>query len=692
MSEKKTRIAIIDQDKCKPSKCNLECKRFCPINSGGAQCVEVSKSSVSSSIAEDLCTGCGICVKKCPFDAIKIINLPSEIASELVHQYGVNGFRLHRMPVPKKGSVLGLVGSNGLGKSTAIKILSGAQNMNFGVLAQTQTLNPPFKRNSKKSSSEKNNQSYLKRLPVELIDFFTRTENSEIKSSVKPQYVDTIPKFFKKIVKVKDILIEALVDSNSDHASNESFRLELSGVLYDEANNPTSNNLILNNSSDPLLNEYRQFFRKIVNDYNLSNLLERLFASEEGLTELSGGELQRISILVCGLKNANLYVFDEPSSFLDIRQRIDMAKFIDAVSKRCNNQESTKHTRIDFLSDSNLLNESDVYTILIEHDLSILDYLSNYISILYGDPGSYGVVSKPMTTKEGINIFLEGFLPSDNTRFRTYELKFKISENQDEFTKDHAVSFNYPSMKKSYQGFTMNVCGGYFNTSEVVVLLGENGTGKTTFIKLLAGKDTDDDKQFQDNHSVSYKPQYISPKFDGTVGTFLNKTIGAVYFDPLFQTEIVKPLGIPMFLNKELKNLSGGELQRVALTVCLGKEADIYLIDEPSAFLDSEQRLVVAKIIKRFVLQKRKSAFVVEHDFMMATYLADRVILFEGIPSVESKVSEPLSLVEGMNHFLKTIDVTFRKDGDNFRPRINKLNSMKDREQKASGNYFMSAS
>ena len=83
-----------------------------------------------------------------------------------------------------------------------------------------------------------------------------------------------------------------------------------------------------------------------------------------------------------------------------------------------------------------------------------------------------------------------------------------------------------------------------------------------------------------------------------------------------------------------MKNLSGGELQRVAMVLCLGKPADIYLIDEPSAYLDSEQRIVAAKVIKRFILHAKKSAFIVEHDFIMATYLADRVVVYNGSPGI----------------------------------------------------------
>ena len=130
------------------------------------------------------------------------------------------------------------------------------------------------------------------------------------------------------------------------------------------------------------------------------------------------------------------------------------------------------------------------------------------------------------------------------------------------------------------------------------------------------------------------------------------------------------------------------ELQRVALVISLGKPADIYLIDEPSAYLDSEQRIVAAKVIKRFIMHAKKTGFIVEHDFIMATYLADRVIVYEGSPGVKCVANTPQSLLSGMNAFLKTLDITFRRDPTNFRPRINKHNSQQDQVQKKAGTYF----
>jgi len=290
--------------------------------------------------------------------------------------------------------------------------------------------------------------------------------------------------------------------------------------------------------------------------------------------------------------------------------------------------------------------------------------------------------------REGINIFLDGFVPTENLRFREESLTFKMVETAEEILVDKTRHYSYPSMTKTLGGFKLTVQEGTFTDSEIIVMLGENGTGKTTFVRLLAGEEPDEpaDKQ---SMAVSLKPQTISPKFAGTVRMLLLKQIKAAFMHPQFQSDVVKPMNIENIIDQEVRTLSGGELQRVAIVLALGKpNVSVYLIDEPSSFLDSEQRIITAKVIKRFILHAKKTAFVIEHDFIMATYLADRVIVFEGAPAVAATATPPQSLLTGMNKFLQSLEITFRRDPTNFRPRVNKLHSVKDKEQKSSGNYF----
>ena len=401
---------------------------------------------------------------------------------------------------------------------------------------------------------------------------------------------------------------------------------------------------------------------------------------------MSGGELQRFIIGLTCVQDVDVYMFDEPSSYLDVKQRLNAGRCIRSLLQSSN------------------------YVVVVEHDLSILDYLSDFICVLYGAPGAYGVVTMPFSVREGINIFLAGFVPTENMRFRDEELTFKVSETEAEVEtlrknmeaassgaggedKKKALKklyYNYPKMVKTLGPFELTVEEGLFTDSETIVMLGQNGTGKTTFIKMLAGIVKPDDIGAEiPKLNVSYKPQTIAPKFEGTVQDLFFLKLKDSWQSSLFKTEVLMPLNIEALLDNEVQTLSGGELQRVAIVLCLAKPCNIYLIDEPSAYLDSEQRVLASKVMKRWIMSSKRAAFVVEHDFIMATYMADKVILFDGEPAKKTFCTAPEGMVSGMNKFLKLMDITFRRDPTNFRPRINKHASIKDQEQKKAGNFFL---
>jgi len=601
MSDAKlTRIAIVSSDKCKPKKCKQECKRQCPVVRMGKLCIEVAPNSKISYISEELCIGCGICVKKCPFEAINIINLPKNLEKETTHRYGPNSFKLHRLPMPRPGSVLGLVGTNGIGKSTALKVLAGKLKPNLGRFDD-----PPDWQ-----------EILVNFRGSELQNFFTKLLEDNIKAIIKPQYVDHIPR------RVKGTVTEIMTRKDE-----------------------------------------RKVIEQYLDEFDLRKVHDRSIAL------LSGGELQRFAIAIVCIQDADVYMFDEPSSYLDVKQRLKAAQ---AIRGMC------------------MIGQQSKYVLVVEHDLSVLDYLSDSVCCLYGKPGAYGVVTMPFSVREGINVFLAGFLPTENLRFRDEELTFKVAEHiqAEKGSKKKHTDTKYPPMTKTLGGFKLTVEPGGFTNSEIIVMLGQNGTGKTTFIRMLAGLQEADDGSSVPKLNVSYKPQKIAPKFPGTVRQLLHTKIRGTYVHPQFVTDVMRPLNIDDIIDQEVKNLSGGELQRVAMTLCLGKPADIYLIDEPSAYLDSEQRIICAKVIKRFILHAKKTAFVVEHDFIMATYLADRVIVYDGVPAKNCIAHSPQDLLTGMNRFLKDLDITFRRDPSNYRPRINKLNSIKDSEQKKMGTYF----
>ena len=581
----------------------------------GQDCI-VLDDKKKAVISELLCTGCGICVKKCPFNAIKIINLPSELDRDLVHRYGENQFALYRLPIPRKGKVTGLVGQNGAGKSTSLRLLSGELPPNLGKWD-----NPP---------SWDEIIHYFR--GSELQNYFEAIKNKQLKIVYKPQAVNRLSQVVKG--KVGELLKKA----------------DERGVLE----------------------EIKEFFK-------LDDLWDR------ELNVLSGGELQKVAIAAAISRDADVYLFDEPTSYLDVSERVKMAKGIRKLAE-----------------------EVGKTIVVVEHDLAILDYLSDYVSIYYGESGAYGVVTHPMSVREGINVFLEGYIPSENVRFRPEPLKFQKTFGHTEMSTTGKLSIEYGDMTKKYESFELTVKGGKIYSGEIVGILGPNGIGKTTFVKILAGVEEPTEMEFpirrisknkNEKHEtdteaeetklkVSYKPQYISTDSSQTVEMALRAVNPKIFSDSFLKTELVSPLGLDKLKDKELRSLSGGELQKVAIALCISRDADIYLLDEPSAFISSEDRVLIGKAIRRLVAHKNAVAFVVEHDMMLQAYLSDRIIVFEGQPSKKGHATNPLPLREGMNRFLQKMGITFRKDPQTGRPRVNKENSRLDKEQKASGKYF----
>ena len=699
------RIAIIDKEKCKPSKCSRECIKKCPPQRSGKQVIDiedicsttVSTTTVSTTtvfttnalnttnknkiakIFESQCIGCGQCVTACPFSAIKIINVPEENPADIVHRYGPNAFRLYKLPVVKKNCVIGLIGQNGIGKSTLVDILSGRILPNF-----EQPLNKlPTKDEIIKKFRGSVMQTYLKDLYQNKLSFSIKDQ--KIKQMIQP------------LLRIKQNL------TVNDFLRNENINIDLLSETLIES----FNNLELNK----LLNSHIQ--------------------------TLSGGELQRLLIFKTCAKKADVYIFDEPSNFLDIKQRLMVAKLIRSMIS------------------------TNTYVIVIEHDLSLMDYMADDIHILFGVPSAYGIVSNPLTVANAINEYLEGYISGQNIRFReeVFNLKpqveifdgifsdeiadeipdritdeiadeitdgtisieptnnnkqnstilsynstiISLSKNSDTAIETNSIETNSTesirdlSLNPVEPNFNLTIPGGQINLAQgsINVILGENGTGKTTFIKYLFTND---------NLGISYKDQHTNIKkyllSNTTYPTVLEMFyhyIRKSYLDPVFQTDVINNLNIKQLEGRTLDELSGGELQRVMITMCLGTPANVYLLDEPSSNLDIENRLAVTKAIKKFAKTNQKSVFVIEHDIMMAVSMAQEYgskILFVKKDMFDTttntkycSVSEPLDFSTGINRFLSEMNITMRIAGHN-RPRINKYGSQMDQEQKRNGKYY----
>mmetsp|Transcript_43610 Transcript_43610/g.68279 ORF Transcript_43610/g.68279 Transcript_43610/m.68279 type:complete len:372 (+) Transcript_43610:147-1262(+) len=368
------------------------------------------------------------------------------------------------------------------------------------------------------------------------------------------------------------------------------------------------------------------------------------------------------------VQNCNVMIIDEMSSYLDLKQKLKVSKLI--------------RNRID--------EDPDLYVLLSEHDLSIIDYLSDNICCMFGIPGAFGIVSVPYPTNDGINIFLSGHLPKENLKFRNSIIDFsKLNSVSEKKSIQSNECFSYPSMEKKFNSFHLVIESGEIYSNEILVLLGENGTGKSTYLKIISGFIRPEKECLNmKTKQVSYKPQKISPSFCGTVEELLDEKLGKLTADKYFMQNILSSVNLTHLGNKKVNNLSGGEVQKLAIILCLAKNAQIYVLDEPSAYLDVEQRIEISKVLKNFSKHYCRSVLIVEHDFTMAAYLADRVVLFSGKPGKKCTAKRPMVVNNGFNLFLEELGITFRKDEYSNRPRINKKNSIKDLEQKKMGKHI----
>ena len=589
------RVGVLDHELCQPKKCGLECIKYCPVNKSGADCIVLNEESKKAQIDEDICNGCGICVKVCPFDAITIVNLASELATDKIHQYGPNSFRLYKLPTPKKGEVVGLLGRNGMGKSTVVNILSGNLKPNLGRYE-----NPPEWDEILKYYSG-----------TELKQHFEKIKQKQIRASIKPQQVHHIAQAFDGTGKE---LIEK----------------------YDE----------------------RGVSRELIKELGLENSVD------QSLKELSGGELQRIAVAAAASKDTEFYFFDEPSSYNDVFQRTGVARVIQSLAK---------------------IGKS---VMVVEHDLTLLDFLSDYIEVLYGEPSAYGIVSNILSTKVGINVFLDGYLPNENVRFRDKAFSFDVSSTSTDEFQEGSEIVNYPKLTKKYPSFSVEIEPGQVRKGEVLGIMGANALGKTTMMKMIAGVEKPDSGDVDKKIKIAYKPQYLQNDVDVEVVALLDKANGGPVEGSLEEEQILDPLKIKKLYNKSVKNLSGGELQKVAVASCLLQKVDLYALDEPSAFLDVEDRIAVAKFLQKFVRSFGKSAIVIDHDLQLMDLISDTMVIFEGESGAAGKATSPLPKAEAMNRFLRSLDMSFRRDEKSLRPRVNKLESRLDKDQKSSGNFY----
>ncbi len=584
------RIAVVHRDRCHSKKCGTECIIYCPRVRTGDETVVIGETGTAV-VSEELCVGCGICIKKCPFSAIDIVSLPEELPNP-THRYGKNAFALYGLPIPVPGKVTGLLGPNGIGKSTSVQILSGSLRPNMGEL-------------DREVSWKEILTHYA---GTELFEYLRMVSEGRVRTATKPQYIDYIPRIFKGTV----------------------------GQLLKTT-------------------DERGELDRYVDAFSLTPLLDRPIHS------LSGGELQRVAICACLSREAGFYFLDEITPFLDIYQRMAAASLIRELAA--------------------------VRPIMIvEHDLAILDLVADTVHIAFGKPAVFGIVTQPKGVRVGINQYLEGYLAEENMRFRDYQVVFESRLHGER--PELELLTEIPPMEKVYPDFTLEVRGGEIHCGEVLGIVGPNGIGKTTFARLLAGEEKPDSGKMASALSISYKPQYLKGDSDETVEEILRGCTNR-FESSFFQHEVLEPLALGTILASPAKTLSGGELQRLAIAACLSREANLYILDEPSAHLDVEQRVKLPRIIRNLAQEREAGILVIDHDIYLIDIISEGLMVFSGDPGRHGVAEGPFPMREGMNRFLQTLGITFRRDRSG-RPRINKPGSFLDREQRATGMYYYS--
>ncbi len=631
------KVFLIDYDLCSPHSCGRPCIKQCPITLTNAKKkshekkdevpVRFKKSEDKMIIISEYCIRCGICLNVCPRNAIYSIYLLDEPEiDDITHEY---------VPTSTDSSTKKPLEDEQDSEKTRGFRLFGLPTLESGRVTGLCGPNGIGK------------STVLNILSGSLIPNFGNTEISlnqvrwnDFKNNVKENEMRT---HFRDLEK---------------GSRKIAYKQQVLKILFEKFHGMSIKEILAINS--------------VVQDKFYQDVWEALdieAIESRKLEECSGGELQRFAIASVLLQDADCFLIDEPCTFLDVKKRIQLAELL---QQKANGRNDRKFP-----------------ILVVDHDLAILDYMSDVIHLFYGKPHQFGVLTRVQTTKAGINSYLNGFLKTENIQFRKSKIAFRRSVGNHSW-ENARIFAEYGEVTKTFKSFHLEVEPGKIYEQEILGIVGENGTGKSTFAKILAGLlKPDTGSKFQKiERYVSYKPQYITRNYPGTVREFIMEYAQNYDFSDNMMQLLYAPLGVDRFLDSSIKDLSGGQLQRTFICTCLAKRAELYILDEPSAYLDVEERLNISAVIRAVTKRQSATTIVIEHDLAIVDALSDRLFVFTGKPGEYGKTIGPLNKQDGMNAFLKILDITFRRDLETGRARINKKGSSVDKRQRRNEQYF----
>ncbi|MFH1257745.1 MAG: ATP-binding cassette domain-containing protein, partial [Candidatus Micrarchaeota archaeon] len=357
--------------------------------------------------------------------------------------------------------------------------------------------------------------------------------------------------------------------------------------------------------------------------------LDRIWERE--LQQLSGGELQKVVVCAALLREKETYFLDEPFSFLDYVYRIRLINYL-------------------------LENFQQKKVLIIDHDISLLSYLCKQSYLMFGEPGAYGIVSQVYGTDRAINMFIEGYIGPENMRFREERIAYKHYMGETHRKKLMEI----PKMEMKRGEFVVkNPSAIQINEGEIVGIAGKNGIGKSTICRRI----------FEEHPTTAAFKEQILARENDIAGKYFEKR-------DLFSENYLHQMKMRKLEYYNIEKLSGGELQKLEIFRALNQEKALYILDEPTNMLDVSSRILLSKVFRERVAADR-AVLVVDHDLEFLHNTVDRLIVMEGESGKHGEVAGIFDKDEGVRMLMAEFDLSYRRDTDTKRLKLNKKGSKK---------------